>query len=73
MTRRQEWTWIFAGWLLFTASSAFFLAAAIRSGDGLAIAGSALFLIACGVFLVPVWVLRPHRTSASAGTGEEHI
>ena len=73
MRGKTAWRWSFLGWLLFTASAVFFLAAAIRSGDGLAIAGSALFLIACGVFLVPVWVLRPHRTSASAGTGEEHI
>jgi hypothetical protein len=43
-----------AGWLLFVLSALGFLAAAVRSGDGLAILGSVLFLFACFAFLVPL-------------------
>jgi hypothetical protein len=43
-----------AGWLLFVLSAFAFLAASIRAGDGLAIAGSLFFLFACFAFLVPL-------------------
>jgi uncharacterized membrane protein YhhN len=43
-----------AGWVLFSLSALFFIAASWRAGDGLALAGGVLFLIACGVFLVPL-------------------
>jgi len=48
-----------AGWLLFVVSALAFLAAAVRSGDGLAVAGSVFFLLACFAFLVPL--LRQRR------------
>jgi hypothetical protein len=48
-----------AGWLLFVLSALAFLAAAVRAGDGLAIAGSLFFLVACFSFLVPL--LRQRR------------
>ena len=43
-----------AGWVLFTASAAFFTLSSVRSGDQAAIAGSLLFLIACFVFMRPL-------------------
>ena len=61
MTPRREWHFTLAGWLLFTLSALFFTWAAVRAGDGIAIAASLLFLVACLVFLVPVWHLRPPR------------
>ncbi len=48
-----------AGWVIFVASACFFLIATIRSGDLLSIAGSALFLLACFVFMVPLLRARP--------------
>jgi hypothetical protein len=61
MTPRNQWHFNFAGWLLFTGSAAFFTWAAARSGDWIGVAASLLFLIACLLFLVPVWRLRPRR------------
>jgi hypothetical protein len=46
--------WILAGWLLFIVSALFFIAAAWRAGDMLALAGGVFFLIACFSFLVPI-------------------
>jgi hypothetical protein len=43
-----------AGWALFVVSAVFFTAASVRSGDGLALAGSLFFLVACFVFLAPL-------------------
>ncbi len=45
--------WILAGWMLFIVSALFFIVAAWRSGDGLALGGGVFFLIACFAFLVP--------------------
>ena len=39
------------GWSLFVVSALFFTAASLRAGDGLALAGSLFFLVACFVFL----------------------
>jgi hypothetical protein len=52
--------WVVAGWLLFIASALFFIAAAWRAGDLLALAGAVLFLVACFSFLVPIAAGRPH-------------
>jgi len=46
--------YMLAGWILFSVSALFFIAASIRAGDMFALAGGVLFLIACGVFLVPL-------------------
>ena len=42
------------GWGLFVVSACLFLASSLRSGDLLAVCGSAFFLIACIVFLIPL-------------------
>ena len=44
-----------AGWLLFIVSAVFFIASAIKGGDWLSGLGGLFFLIACLVFLVPVF------------------
>jgi hypothetical protein len=59
MSPRSEWWFNFIGWLLFSGSAAFFIWSSLRAGDWIAIFASALFLIACLFFLVPVWRLRP--------------
>ena len=59
MTQRTVWRFNFTGWLLFTASAMFFTWTTVRSEDLIGVIGSLLFLIACLVFLVPVWKLRP--------------
>ena len=46
--------WIVAGWLLFIVSALFFIAAAWRAGDMLALCGGIFFLVACFSFLVPI-------------------
>ncbi len=46
--------WIIAGWLLFIVSALFFIAAAWRAGDMLALGGGLFFLVACLSFLVPI-------------------
>ncbi|MGI9498764.1 MAG: cytochrome oxidase subunit III [Geminicoccaceae bacterium] len=42
------------GWLLFVASAIAFTISAWESGDGAALAGALLFLVACFVFLLPL-------------------
>ena len=61
MSPRTVWTFNFTGWVLFTVSALFFLWGTFKAGDVIGILASLAFLIACIVFLVPVWVLRPGR------------
>ena len=42
------------GWLLFTLSVCFFVAASLRSGDVQSLIGSLLFLGACFFFMAPL-------------------
>ena len=62
LSPRLEWLFHFAGWLLFTGSALFFVLSAVKSGDFLALVGGLLFLLACIVFLIPVWRTRPPHT-----------
>ena len=64
MTQRSVWRFNFTGWLLFTASALFFTWATVLAEDLISVIASLLFLIACLVFLVPVWRLRPPRDSS---------
>ncbi|MDP6874456.1 MAG: hypothetical protein QF521_13080 [Alphaproteobacteria bacterium] len=61
MTPRRAWLSYVTGWILFTASALFFAYAALRAGDWLNLIASLLFLVACLVFLVPVWFERPAK------------
>ena len=47
--RYQLW-----GWILFIGSAIFLMASSIRADDPVSLAGGALFLVACFVFLVPL-------------------
>jgi hypothetical protein len=47
------------GWLVFLVSALFFLLSGVRNGDVMAITGSALFLFACVLFILPL--LRERR------------
>jgi hypothetical protein len=48
------------GWALFVTSACFFIAASLRAGDLISLAGGILFLLACLVFLVPL-ISTPRR------------
>jgi hypothetical protein len=43
------------GWWLFVVSAVFFVAASVRAGDPLGLLGAVFFLVACFVFLAPLW------------------
>ncbi len=53
MDPRQEHRINLAGWWLFVISALFFIAASVRAGDMLGLAGALFFLVACFVFLLP--------------------
>lgn len=67
VTERAKQLFELTGWVIFVLSACFFLAATIKSGDQLSIAGSALFLVACIVFMVPLVKLRPTVCSNCVG------
>ncbi len=61
-----------AGWTLFVLCAACFIVSSVQHGDLLALVGSAIFLVACIVFLVPL-IREASRTRdgprASDGSG----
>ncbi len=61
MGKLAEWRFNFWGWILFTLSAVAFTWGALRSGDTLSLMASLLFLVACFLFLAPVWARRPRR------------
>ncbi|QIE44376.1 hypothetical protein G5B38_01870 [Pseudohalocynthiibacter aestuariivivens] len=61
MSPRVVWAFNFTGWILFTFSAVGFVWTTWRAGDMIGLAASLFFLIACLVFLVPVWAHRPGR------------
>ena len=42
------------GWILFIVCALIFIASSIRMNDGLMLAGSLCFLVACFLFLLPL-------------------
>ncbi len=54
MPSKTKFRFELAGWILFTLSAAFFTLSSFQSGDPAAIAGSALFFVACLVFMRPL-------------------
>ncbi|MCP5083790.1 MAG: hypothetical protein GY948_19050 [Alphaproteobacteria bacterium] len=54
MTAKAKFRFELAGWVLFTLSAAFFTLSSLKSGDLAAITGSALFFVACLVFMRPL-------------------
>lgn len=61
MSPLANWWWHMAGWLVFVVSALFFIAASWRAEDWLAIGGSVTFLIACLIFMVPLFRAWPGR------------
>ena len=59
MDPRKEHRITLFGWVLFVISALFFIAASLRAGDMLGLAGALFFLVACFVFLLP-YALRAH-------------
>ena len=59
-----------AGWLLFILCAVFYLASGLKNHDPLAIIGSVLFLIACLVFIIPLF--RPDKEK-NAVREAEHL
>jgi len=58
------------GWSLFIASALFFMASSMRAEDPVSLAGGALFLVACFVFMAPLLAQRktvvdPNETSTA--------
>ncbi len=49
-----EWICQIVGWILFLICAIIFLASGLKNDDILTIIGSAVFLIACFVFLYPL-------------------
>jgi len=45
-----------AGWILFIVCAIFFIASSLKNKDMLAFIGSVIFLIACIVFLIPLFI-----------------
>jgi len=43
------------GWILFIVCAIFFIASSLKNGDILTFIGSVIFLIACVVFLIPLF------------------
>jgi predicted membrane channel-forming protein YqfA (hemolysin III family) len=47
--------WIKLGWLLFVTSAIFFIIAAWRAGDMMALIGAVVFLAANIAFMIPIY------------------
>lgn len=61
----SDQTYVLTGWWLFVTCAILFFASAARSGDGLAMAGSAVFLAANIAFMIPIY----RRGSGTVKTG----
>ena len=54
MNAKQDLKFHLGGWILFIVCAAFFIASSIKNGDALSLTASIIFLIACGVFIIPL-------------------
>ena len=54
MDGKKELKYQLWGWILFIVCAFIFIASSIRMGDGLMLAGSLFFLVACFLFLIPL-------------------
>jgi hypothetical protein len=71
---RPEIRYPLAGWLLFIVSAGFFVAASLRGGDPLGLAGALFFLTACFFFLPPLFAEIFNREAESAdGKMEDEV
>ena len=51
----QDLKYQLLGWILFIVCAVFFIASSLKNGDILTFIGSVIFLIACVVFLIPLF------------------
>jgi hypothetical protein len=54
MNQETERKFNLYGWILFVVCSFFFIADSVIAGSIIGIIGSVIFLIACGVFIIPL-------------------
>jgi len=52
--RNREMKFHLCGWILFLVCAGFFIASSIEGGSILGLVGSAIFLVACVVFIIPL-------------------
>ena len=52
---KRELKYHLAGWILFIICAVFFIASSLKNHDTLTFIGSIIFLIACVVFLIPLF------------------
>jgi len=52
---QQEIKYHLAGWVLFVICAIFFIASSLKNHDTFALIGSIIFLIACLLFLIPLF------------------
>jgi hypothetical protein len=53
-SKRRERKFHLWGWFLFLVCAGFFIAGSLQYGNIASLIGSAIFLIACVVFLIPI-------------------
>ena len=53
-SKTQEILYQTGGWILFLIGTILFIAAGLRNGDLISLAGSLAFLIGCALFMVPL-------------------
>jgi len=53
-SRRRERNYHLAGWALFLICAIFFVASSLATHNVLSLTGSAIFLIACVIFMIPL-------------------
>jgi len=58
MTDKTGHRFVLCGWGLFMVSALFFIWAALRAGDTLALMGAIFFLVACIAFMIPLFAPR---------------
>jgi hypothetical protein len=54
MNEKRDMKFQLWGWILFIICAVFFIASSINNHDFLSLAASIIFLIACGVFIIPL-------------------
>jgi hypothetical protein len=54
--RKSESLYQVCGWILFIICAGFFIASSIKNRDNLALVASIIFLAACLIFIIPLWI-----------------
>lgn len=57
---KREIKYHLAGWILFVICSIFFIVSSLRNHDTFALIGSIMFLVACILFLIPLFESYQH-------------